>query len=83
MLPMYCRTSIDRLASDRPFLCTAVKPPSNVSAPPPLQAAGAGIASAAKELKAQTAAVAIVGLPDLSDADKVGDSSMQLKGKLK
>jgi hypothetical protein len=41
-----------------------------------VQAAGAGIASTAKALKAQTAAVAIVGLPDLSDADKVGDSIM-------
>ena len=45
------------------FLCTTVS-----------QAAGAGIAATAKTLKAQTAAVAIVGLPDLSDADKVGDS---------
>jgi hypothetical protein len=80
---MYFRTSIDRLASDRPFLGTTVKSPSDVSAPPLLQAAGAGIASAAKALKAQTAAVAIVGLPDLSDADKVDNSSIYLNGKLR
>jgi hypothetical protein len=36
-----------------------------------VQAAGTSIAAAAKALKAKTAAVAIIGLSDLSDADKV------------
>ncbi len=36
-----------------------------------MQAAGAEIAAKAKALRAKTAAVAFVGLPDLSHADKV------------
>lgn len=47
-----------------------------------MQAAGASIAAAAKALKARTAAVAFMGLPGLSDADKVPIKRMSLAWKI-